>query len=632
MINHMQDLVEERESAKKRILSPISRLSTLSAKDLYHKRFVFGVSGTVMDEEGEPLIGVNIQVKGGNKGTSTDFDGEFTLEDIDENSVLVVSYVGYQTQEVSVAGKSTLEIIMIPDSQLVDEVVVVGFGKQKKESVISSVETIRTGDLRVPSSNLTTALAGRASGLIAYQRSGEPGEDDARFVVRGVTSFSYARGPLILIDGMEMSSSDLARLQPDDIESFSIMKDAAASAQYGARGANGVIIVTTQEGHEGKANINFRNEVSFSLPTAKVDIADPITYMKLNNEAVLTRDPLTSAPYSNKHIDNVERGLNPIAFPSTDWYNSLFKDYTLNHRSNFNIRGGGKIARYYIAGTYNQDYGVLKIDKQNNFNNNIDLKRYSIRSNTSIDITPTTLVNVRLYGTFDDYTGPIDGGSELYQKVMRTDPVLFPPYYPPTNETAHVKHIMFGNFDQGNYVNPYADMTKGFKDYTKSRLMGQFEIRQNLDFIINGLSLRGLFNTDRYAFYDVKRFYNPFYYSIASYDEYSNSYQLSNVNPTQGTHYLQYNEGAKQVSSTTYIELGLDYDRTFFNKHTVNGLLIGNRRNYIEANAGSLIMSLPFRNMGLSGRMAYSYDNRYYSEFNFGYNGSERFAKQYRFG
>ena len=588
------------------------------------------VKGKVTDEEGLPLPGATIVIEGTTRGVITDNDGTFRLE-VSIGNKLIISFIGYTNQVIPYTGQAEIKVQLKDKSQELEDVTVVAFAKQKKESVLASISTINTKELKIPSSNLTTALAGRISGLISYQRSGEPGQDDASFFVRGVTSFSYAKGPLILIDGVEMSSADLARIQPDDIASFSIMKDATATALYGARGANGVILVTTKEGKEGKAQISFRYETSFSMPTQEVDLADPLTYMKLNNEAVLTRNPLTPIPYSMEKIENTERGTNPLVYPATDWYNTLFKQFTVNHRANFNVSGGGKVARYYIAGTVNQDNGILNVDKKNNFNNNIDLKRYLLRSNVNINVTPTTEVIVRLHGTFDDYTGPIDGGSVLYNKVMRTDPVLFAPYYPHTEETSYIRHILFGNYDQGQYINPYADMVKGYKDYTKSMILAQFELKQKLDFITEGLNLRGLFSTNRYSYFDVSRYYNPFYYNTTGYDKYSDTYQLYNLNPTTGTDYLTYSEGQKNITATTYSELAINYDRTF-TKHGVSGLLVGTMRNYLEANAGSLTLSLPSRNMGISGRFTYSYDKRYFSEFNFGYNGSERFAKKERFG
>src|SRR5690606_13843658 len=203
---------------------------------------------------------------------------------------------------------------------------------------------------------------------------------NASFFIRGVTSFGYKVDPLILIDGVEFTTTDLARLQPDDIASFSIMKDATATALYGARGANGVILVTTKEGKEGKAKVSLRIDNSTSAPTKNLELADPITYMRLHNEATTTRDPLVEPIYHQSKIENTIAGTNPYMYPATDWREELFKDYTMNQRANLSVSGGGKVARYYVAGTFNQDNGVLKVDRRNNFNNNIDLKSYLLRS------------------------------------------------------------------------------------------------------------------------------------------------------------------------------------------------------------------------------------------------------------
>ena len=230
---------------------------------------------------------------------------------------------------------------------------------------------------------------------------------------------------------LRLTSEDLSRLNTDDIASFSIMKDANATALYGARGANGVILVTTKEGSEGKAKLSIRFENSFSSAADEVEMADPITYMRLHNEAVSTRDPKGVLPYTNEKIANTERRLNPYVYPAVDWKNMLFKDFTSNQRINMNISGGGKVARYYVAAAMNLDNGILKVDKRNNFNNNISLKKYLLRSNINLNITKTTEMVVRLHGTFDDYTGPISGGTGLYNMVMKSNPVLFPAYFEP---------------------------------------------------------------------------------------------------------------------------------------------------------------------------------------------------------
>ncbi|MCG8475774.1 MAG: TonB-dependent receptor [Cytophagales bacterium] len=591
------------------------------------------VSGVVKDgSTDEPIIGASVAIKGTGHGMSTDIDGKFSIKG-KLGDILMVSYVGYKSREIVITDLKNMVIVLEQDNEVLDEVVVVAYGEQKKESVLSSMTSIKPEALKTPSSNLTTALAGRMSGIISYQRSGEPGQDNAEFFIRGVTTFGYKKSPLILIDGVELTKEDLARMQPDDIESFSIMKDATATALYGARGANGVILVTTKEGKEGKSKVSVRLENSWSMPTQKVEFADPITYMELYNEAIKTRNPLEPLFYSKKKIEKTKQGADPYLYPAVDWQDMLFKDVTNNQRLNFNVSGGGKVARYYIAGSVSQDNGALKVDERNNFNSNIDLKRYLLRSNTNIDITKTTEAIVRLHATFDDYTGPIDGGSAVYDKVMQANPALFPAYFPGTGENKFVNHTMFGNYGlEAEYVNPYAEMVKGYKDYTRSMMHAQFELKQDFGFLLKGLKARFLGSVNRYSFYDVSRFFNPFYYTASGYDSSTDTYQVYNLNETQGTEYLGYKEGKKDIKSTTYFEAAVDYNNLFNEVHGVSGLLVLTRREQKIANAGDLQKSLPYRNMGLSGRFTYSYDSRYFAEFNFGYNGSERFAANERYG
>jgi TonB-linked SusC/RagA family outer membrane protein len=599
------------------------------------------ISGKIIDENDEPMPGALIGVKGSPRGVATDIDGTFSI-DASPEEILEISFLGYEKMEVPVGQQTYIGVKLEPKKNELDEVVVVAYGKQKKENVVGAVSTINARELKIPSSNLTTAFAGKLAGIVAYQTSGEPGMDDASFFVRGVTSLTYASGPLILIDGVESTSSDLSRMQPDDIANFSIMKDATATALYGARGANGVIAITTKEGHEGQTKISFRAETSLSTPTSQVELADPISYMQLNNEAVQTRDRKAGIPYSREKIDNtMNPNRNTYVYPANDWYNLLMNDYTLNYRANLNISGGGKVARYYIAATFNQDNGNLKMDKQNNFNNNIDLKKYMLRSNVDINMTPTTKAVVRLAGTFDDYIGPIDGGAELYSKIMRSDPVLFPPTFAPDESTAHLHHILFGNANAGltsSYINPYADMVKGYREYNKSKMMAQFELQQKLDFVTSGLAFRALFSTNRYSYRSVSRSYKPYYYAIAGYNKATDKYTLQWLNNSQGKaeEWLSFSEAPREIEATNYTEAALTYDRMFAKKHAVSGLLVGTLRNYIQnigdEATGVLELSLPHRNMGISGRATYAYDNRYFTEFNFGYNGSERFAKQERFG
>lgn len=591
------------------------------------------VKGKVIEAEtGEPLPGVSILIQNSTRGVITDIDGTFEIRVVPSDK-LVFSFLGMESQTIEVGDKTFIDVSMHPMVSELDEVTVVAFGKQKKESVVSSITTVAPTELQVPSSNLTTAFAGRIAGLISYQRSGEPGQDNAQFFIRGITSFGTGkRDPLILIDGVEMTSEDLSRLTADDIASFSVMKDANATALYGARGANGVILVTTKEGREGEVKVQFRAEGSFSSPTENIKFADPVTYMKLHNEAVRTRSPGVRLPYDEKKINYTERGIDPIRYPAVDWQDLLFDKNTFNQRYNLNISGGGKIARYYIAASYAIDNGIIKVDKRQNFNNNIKLKKYSLRSNVNVNLTPTTEAIVRLNGVFDDYQGPLDGGTDLYHKAVSANPVYFLPYYEPDEANIFTKHILFGNYGSGGYMNPYAEMLKGYRSDDRSSMYVQFELKQKLDFITEGLFARAMFNINRFAQLEVKRQYQPFFYTLAPQIGNSKDYQLIALNPDSGTDYLDYLPGEKKMENSMYFEGALQYNKSFAKKHALSGMLVFTLRELKNNTYNTLQLSLPHRNAGLAGRATYGYDDRYLLEANFGYNGSERFAKNERWG
>jgi TonB-linked SusC/RagA family outer membrane protein len=591
------------------------------------------IKGKALDPDGNALPGVAVVVKGTTIGATTNDDGDYVLSNVPKGSTLEFLLVGYVTQEIKVSDKTTVNVILLEASQSLDEVTIVAFGAQTRESVVASVSTINTKELKVPSSNLTTAFAGRIAGLISYQRTGEPGLDNAEFFIRGVTTFGTGRAnPLILIDGVEMTADDLARLTTDDISSFSIMKDANATALYGARGANGVILVNTKEGREGKAKVQLRIETSRSSPTETLEYADPVTYMKLHNEARRTRNALVSLPYPTGKIYNTERGIDPLYYPAVNWQDLMFNDHTYNQRYNLNVSGGGTIARYYIAASYSKDNGIINVDKRNDFNNNIDINRYVLRSNVNVNITKTTEAIVRLHGAFDDYSGPLDGGADLYKKAMNANPVYFLPYYPADEANKYTQYILFGNYEDGKYLNPYAEAIKGFKSSNRSNMLAQFELKQNLDFIVKGLSARALFNVNRYSNIELSNSYKPFFFYLPPKITPNDEYRLQALNPTGGTDYLSSSSSGKDITSSMYFETAIQYNREFAGKHTVSGLLVYTMRESLDGNATDLQSSLPYRNLGLAGRLTYSYDSRYFIESNFGYNGSERFAASERFG
>ncbi|RFZ85235.1 TonB-dependent receptor [Mucilaginibacter terrenus] len=599
------------------------------------------ITGRVVDNKGQPLPGVTVAIKSTTTGVSTDTLGKFSIKASSPDQVIVFSMIGFTKQELEIKDTRVFNITLLEDQNSLKEVVVVAYGEQKKESLVSAITTVKVKDLKGPTSNLTTMLAGKISGVVAYQRSGEPGADNAQFFIRGITSFGSGKiDPLILIDGMESTPSTLARLQPDDISGFSILKDAAASSLYGARGANGVILVTTKSGVSGKTQLNFRFENSISQNARDFQLADNITYMELANEAALTRNPLASLPYSQTKIDHTKAGDNPYLYPSNNWMEQLIKSSTTNQRFNMNISGGGNAAQYYVAGTFNQDNGILRSNPGSNFNNNVNLKSYEVRSNVNVKLTSTTEAIIRTSGNFDDYNGPIgttslSGGAIVFNNALTANPVLFPAQFP-SSKLPNVSHPLFGNAAFGTngqtYLNPYAEMVSGFQQYNTSTLNVQLELKQDLGFFIKGLSGGIMAYSKRYSYFDVSRKYTPFYYAASPVIGDPNGYNLTLLNEDTATEYLTYKEGGKIVNTNTYGQASLNYTNTFAKKHAVSGLLVGIFRSYLTGNAGDLQSSLPFRNLGLSGRFTYGYDGRYLFETNFGYNGSERFAKNNRFG
>ena len=589
------------------------------------------VKGVVRDKS-EAILGAKVVARSNPKtGVATDINGSFTIN-TKIGDVLEVSFMGYETKTVKVTGPEDLKITLVEAQKTLDEVTIVAFGKQKKESVVASVSTVRPADLRVPASNLTTALGGRIAGLITMQTSGEPGADNAQFFVRGVATFNnYSRGPLILIDNMELSANDLARLSVDDIQSFSIMKDATATSLYGSRGANGVILVTTKMGVEGKTKLNFRYEKSTSQPTRTVEFADPLTYMILNNEAIVTRHPQYNRRYSDDQIAGVEAGTNPYYYPSNDWLNLLFKDRAENQRFNMNLSGGGQRVKYYVAAAMTSDNGILKVDKLNNFNNNISIKNVNLRSNTDIDFTPTTMGSIKFNANFLESSGPMYTGNQMYQRVMLSNPVDFPAYYQPDEINLNTKHRLFGGTQSYSFINPYADMVKGYQQATQTNLVAQIELRQKLDFVTPGLSARFMASTTRQSVYSINRSYGPYYYTMSTYNPITGYFKLNNF--SKGNESLGFAGGNKSINSTIYGELSASYEKIINDMHNFSAMTVGTLREVTTSDFDNdLQRSLPTRNIGISGRITYGYDHRYFLESNFGYNGAERFAKNHQFG
>ena len=592
------------------------------------------LQGLVKDEQGNPIIGASIQLKNTGTGVITDLDGLFQIQVTDKNSVIVISYIGYVTQEISVGDRSSITVQLKEDTKSLEEVVVTAFGAtQKKETMVGSIQQVRPAELKVPSSSLSTSFAGRMAGVIAIQRSGQPGADGAEFWIRGKSTFGDATGVLIVLDGVEISSSDLNALDPEVIESFSILKDATATAMYGTRGANGVMIVTTKSGQDLlKPIINFRLETSMSQLTSVPEMVGGVDYMKLYNEALTTRG-ITTGLYDDTKIRATEQGLNPLVYPNVDWYNEMFNKNAFAQRFNFNIRGGKKAVTYFMSASVKHDAGNLKSLSKDYFsyNNNINVMRYDFVNNLSIKATNTTKISLGLNVSLRDWKGPSAGVDGIFSMSREASPVDFPIVYPARNdkEIYTLWGGMSGGIYNNGYRNPVAEYVVGYKKQFASTVNANIRLDQDLKMVTKGLKLHVLASFKNWSKTETTRKagYNQF--EIDQYNEATGEYTLSRVGNEQKT--ALNTEGAATGDRRIFIQAYLDYKRKF-GVHDVNAMLLYNQDQLDNNKPDNLLSSLPRRKQGIAARLSYAYDDRYLAEVNFGYNGSENFAKNNRFG
>ena len=592
------------------------------------------IRGVVKNGSNGVAIGGVSVLKNKITSTQTNANGEFQVS-ANVGDSLTFTYVGMKTQSVVVDQKNILEILLYTDDSAIEEVTVVAFGTQKKSSVVGAITTVKASDLKIPASNLTGSFAGRIPGVISYQTSGEPGADNAQFFIRGVTTFGYQTSPLILIDGFEATTDNLARLQPDDIESFSILKDASATVLYGARGANGIIMVTTKSGREGPVAMSARVDVNTAMPTKMIDMIDGVNYMRLYNQAQLTRQPILGSYYSEQKIQSTLNGDDPMIYPNIDWYNTLFNRSTTNTKANVNLSGGGQVATYYVSTGFDKETGLLKVDNRNNFNNNIDINRLYIRSNVIFKLTKTTTLDTRIQGRFERYTGPYQSASNIFRMTMNSNPVDFPAVYKPDAANEFTEHVLFGNtFVTGSLKsNPYAEMVRGFEDRNESNIIAQATLSQDLGFITEGLKIQGKASVSTWSKYSSRRTYDPFYYDLESYNQITGEFKLYPLNPTTGRSYLGDVQPGRDANGHYYFEARLNWNKSF-GLHNLGVMTVGMMEEKLltAGNSASIYETLPEKNMGNSGRLTYDFDNRYFAEASYGYNGSEKFTGEKRYG
>ena len=582
------------------------------------------LTGTVVDEaDGTPIVGANIIIKGSKTGVITDLDGRFSIPINEKGGTLEISYIGYKKQNVYITDQGFINVKLASDNEMLSEVVIVGAGTQKKVSVTGAITSVKGATLKAPSSSLTNSIAGKLAGVVSTTSSGEPGSTSS-FYIRGISTFGGVSTPLILLDGVEISSGDLDRIPSESIESFSILKDASATAIYGARGANGVMLVTTKDGEVNqRAKINVTVEASLQKPMKFVDYVDGGTWMEIYNEAATARDKATR--YSQEDIDMTRSHQYPYRYPDIDWQDVMFKNQTWNERANINVSGGGSKITYYMSIQANHDTGMLNTPKTYSYDNNIDRWNYIFQNNLTYKLTSTTKVGLRMNAQIGKLKGPNYSTTDLFGAARDVAPVLFPATYPAQPDDTHIR---FGNdIISGSelYTNPYAKMLSSFKEENYNTLNTVMNIEQGLDFVTKGLKLTALVNFKNWASSNFTRSIAPYYYRMMSSTWDPNNpdtYELERLGDS-GDDYITEKDNGYSSNSTFYFDARLDYNRTF-GSHSVSGMLM-----YMQRENRSGVR--PNRLQGLSGRFTYDYQHKYLAEFNFGYNGSERLLKEDRF-
>ena len=568
------------------------------------------ISGTVMDKEKFPLPGVNIVVEGQNAATGvvTDIDGHFYMKVPSEESAIIISYVGFKSQRIVVGNNINFNVVLEEDVETLDEVVVTGYGSQKRMSVIGSVETLEPARLQTGSTrSLSNNLAGQLAGVIAVQRSGEPGYDSSNFWIRGIASFSGNQNPLVLVDGIER---DLNNIDPAEIESFSVLKDASASAMYGVRGANGVIVINTKRGKIGAPQVNFRVEHSITEPTKLPEFIGAADYMQLLNDLA---DP-SRRPFTDEQIYRTRIGYDRDLYPDVDWMDAITKDYAYSTRANIDVSGGSDFLRYSLVGSYFGEKGIMETDQTLPYDTGTRLTRYNLRANVDLDVTKTTTLRVNVGGYLQTLRKQNYSTEKAFSEAFMTPPNIHPMRY----SDGTIPCV-------ANRVNPWANVTqRGYETETQSQIQSLFAVEQNLKMLTPGLKAKITFSFDRWNKSTMERGMNPTLYNTATGRDVEGN--LLHTILSYGDEALGHSNGGEYGNTRVYFEGTLTYNRTFGGKHDVDALFLYNQQSYDDGGIQ------PYRKQGIAGRLSYTFDRRYIGEFNFGYNGSEYFDKGKRFG
>ena len=567
------------------------------------------VQGTVTDAAtNEPVAGAQVWIKDSSYGTLSDSQGRYSIKYEGKYATLCVSFFGYEDAVVELTGKDqTADITLKAGNLAIEETVVVGYGTQKKASVVGAISTIAPDQLKAPVAKISTLLGGQVAGIISYQNNGEPGAGST-FWIRGVSSFSGGNTPLCLVDGVERS---IDLVDPNDIKEFSVLKDASATAIYGVRGANGVILITTHTGTESKAQVTAKYEVGAVSATKIPEVCSGLQYMEMMNDAAGYE--YYTPEVMQKHLS----GVDPDLYPNVNWMDKIFKPMSTSHRANVQITGGNSTVKYYVGGGYYSEGGLYKEDSSVKYGTEMRYTKYNFRANVDIQVEKNTTLNLNLATIFEQRNKPGTDSNQIFQYSLLVPGVLFPEKYS-TGETA------------GMAVNPYAMVTEtGYRQSFDNNAQALVGLTHDLGWLTQGLKANAKVSFDAYNahWFDHTRAYDCFY--ATGRDEEGNLILEQSKTGSQTLDYRKGGSGNRRL----YIEASLNYARSF-GRHNVTGLFLFQQssRSLLGDSAGSSQYSLPYRNQGVAGRLTYNYDNRYFFEFNAGYNGSENFSPGKRFG
>ena len=572
------------------------------------------VTGTVKDTNGEPIIGANVMVVGSATGVITDIDGNFTLN-VPVGSKLQFSFIGYKEQVVPVKKGISLNIVLEEDAQMLGEVEVVAYGVQKKVSVTGAISSMRGDDLlKTPAGSISNILSGQVTGISSVQYSGEPGADAADIYVRGIATTNNAT-PLIQVDGVER---DFSQIDPNEIESVTILKDASATAVFGVRGANGVILITTKRGAEGKAKISFTTSAGVNVRTKELEFANSYQYASYVN--MMRTNDGNEPLYSDEQLAAFRDHTNPLLYPDINWIDYCMNKAAFQSQHNVSISGGTNNMRYFVsAGLFTQDGMFKQFNLTDDFN--FDYKRYNYLANLDFDISKTTLLSVNIGGRVESKRTPESGEdqNQLFRKLYWAVPFA----------SAGIVDGKYIKTNADYVTKPGADglesyYGKGFRNQTTNVLNLDLVLDQKLDFITKGLSikLKGSYNSS----YSTTKIASS---SVATYTPVVDDKGAITYKKSGSDSQTSYREGDYGKGRDWYMELALNYNRKFGN-HSVTGLFLYNQsKRYYP---GGTYDYIPTGYVGLVGRVTYDWKTRYLAEFNVGYNGSENFNPENRYG